>query len=185
MIAEKEISNIPKTFEEFINWESSDGFKYEWNDGELIKFTGMKQQQWYVYEVLNMFFIEKGYYQKGTLMAEPDIMLTGIQMRRPDIAYFTREQIRLGRINEEDVIPEFVIEVISTNDQILQVRRKLNEYFKNGVKVVWLVYPNEQEVEVFTSYKQVKICTGDDICSASPVLSDFEISVSDIFKEYV
>lgn len=112
-------------------------------------------------------------------------MLTGIQMRRPDIAYFTREQIRLGRVNKEDVIPEFVIEVISTNDQILQVRKKLNEYFKNGVKVVWLVYPNEQEVEVFTSYKQVKICTGDDICSASPVLPDFEISVSDIFKEYV
>lgn len=121
----------------------------------------------------------------GNLIAEPDVMLTGIQMRRPDIAYFTREQIRLGRVNKEDVIPEFVIEVISTNDQILQVRKKLNEYFKNGVKVVWLVYPNEQEVEVFTSYKQVKICTGDDICSASPVLPDFEISVSDIFKEYV
>lgn len=26
MIAEKEILNIPRTFEEFINWESSDGF---------------------------------------------------------------------------------------------------------------------------------------------------------------
>ena len=101
--------------------------------------------------------------------------------RSPDIAYFTREQIRLGRINEVDIIPEFAIEVISTNDQIRQVRNKLNEYFKNGVKVVWLVYPNEQEVEVFTSYKQVKICTGDDICSASPVLPDFEISVSAIF----
>lgn len=181
MVLEKEISNIPKTLEEFFNWEPNDGFKYEWNDGELIKFTGIKQQQWYIYEVLNMLFIEKGYHKIGTLMA--DVNLTGIQLRRPDIAYFTREQIQLGRENEENIIPEFAIEVISTNDQILQVRKKLNEYFKNGVKVVWLVYPNEQEVEVFTSYKQVKICTGDDIYSASPVLPDFEIGVDDIFAE--
>ena len=181
MVLTEEISALPKTLAAFMLWEPEDGYKYEWNDGELIKFTGMKQEQWYVYEILNILLIEKGYHKTGTLMAEPDIMLTGIQMRRPDIAYFTREQIRLGRINEVDIIPEFAIEVISTNDQIRQVRNKLNEYFKNGVKVVWLVYPNEQEVEVFTSYKQVKICTGDDICSASPVLPDFEISVSAIF----
>lgn len=65
MIAEKETLNIPRTFEEFMNWESSDGFKYEWNDGELIKFTGMKQQQWYVYDILTRFFVKKGYLEIG------------------------------------------------------------------------------------------------------------------------
>ena len=181
MIVTSEIASIPRTLEEFLLWEPNDGFKYEWNDGELIKFTGMKQQQWYVYDILNLLFIEKGYYKIGTLMAEADVQLTGIQMRRPDIAYFTREQINIGKINEEDVIPEFAIEVISTNDQIIKVRQKLSEYFKTGVKVVWLIYPEEKEVEVFTSYKQVKICTGTDICSASPVLPDFEISVEELF----
>ncbi len=172
---------LPRTMAEFAYWEPNDGYKYEWNDGELIKFIGMKQQQWYVYEILNSLFILKNYHQLGTLMAEPDVMLSGIQMRRPDIAYFTKEQIKQGRANQENVIPEFVIEVISTNDQIILVRNKLNEYFKAGVRVVWLVYPEEFEVEVYTSYKEVKICTGIDICSASPVLPDFEISVADIF----
>ncbi len=172
---------LPRTMAEFADWEPNDGYKYEWNDGELIKFTGMKQQQWYVYEILNSLFISKNYHQSGTLMAEPDVMLSGIQMRRPDIAYFTKEQIKQGRINQENIIPAFVIEVISTNDQIIPVRNKLNEYFKAGVNVVWLVYPDEYEVEVYTSYKEVKICTGTDICSASPVLPNFEISVADIF----
>lgn len=175
-------TQLPRTLEEFSNWEPTDGFKYEWNDGELIKFSGMKQQQWYVYKVLNALFIAKGYYQIGTFMAEPDVMLTGIQMRRPDIAYFTDEQIKKGRKNE-NVVPEFVIEVISTNDQINPVRDKLREYFKHGVKVAWLVFPDFQEVEVYTSYKEVKICMDTDTCSAAPVLPEFEISVAAIFAD--
>jgi hypothetical protein len=47
-------------------------------------------------------------------MAEPDVMLSGIQIRRPDIAYFTKEQIKQGRANQENVIPEFVTEAIAT-----------------------------------------------------------------------
>ena len=43
MIVTSEIASIPRTLEEFLLWDPNDGFKYEWNDGELIKFTGMKQ----------------------------------------------------------------------------------------------------------------------------------------------
>lgn len=38
MVLTKDISTLPTTLEEFMVWESEDGFKYEWNDGELIKF---------------------------------------------------------------------------------------------------------------------------------------------------
>ncbi|GAB3514909.1 hypothetical protein GCM10027442_30280 [Emticicia fontis] len=38
-----ESTNLPRTLAEFIEWESNDGFKYEWNDGELIRFSGMKR----------------------------------------------------------------------------------------------------------------------------------------------
>jgi Uma2 family endonuclease len=141
----------------------------------------MKQQQWYVYKILNSLFITKGYHQLGTLMAEPDVMFTGIQMRRPDIAYLTKVQIRQGRINQEYVIPEFVIEIISVNDTVGEVEAKLNEYFKAGVRVVWLIFIEEQAIEIYTSRRNVTICLENDICSASPVLPDFEISVADIF----
>lgn len=172
--------NIPRSLEEFINWETTDGFKYEWNDGELIQFTGMKKKQYYVYTILNKLFVKKGYTEIGTFMAEPDVMLTGIQMRRPDIAYFTDEQIQDGRAGI-DVIPAFVIEVISETDLIYKVEAKLTEYFKAGVQVVWNIMPDDQVVYVYTSRKNIKVCTEDDICSASPVLPEFEISVNQIF----
>ena len=179
--ASQNITQLPNTLEEFLIWEPNDGFKYEWNDGELIKFTGMKKKQYYIYDVLNLLFIEKGYYRNGSLMAEPDVMLTGIQMRRPDIAYFTREQVYQGR-DGVDVIPEFVVEIISETDQLYKIEDKLTEYFKAGVKVVWNIVPSHEIVYVYTSRKNVKICTDVDVCSAAPVLPDFEIKVNEMFS---
>ncbi|QJD79807.1 Uma2 family endonuclease [Spirosoma rhododendri] len=175
---------LPHTLDQFLDWEPTDGFKYEWNDGELIRFSGMKKKQYYIYDVLNTLFIEKGYYTIGTLMAEPDVMLTTIQMRRPDIAYFTKDQIQAGR-NGEDVIPAFVIEVISESDLAYRIEEKIAEYFKAGVQVVWSILPEHEVVYVYTSRKQVTICLDYDFCMASPVLPDFTISVNTLFAPSV
>ncbi len=180
MVLTKDISTLPTTLEEFMAWEPEDGFKYEWNDGELIKFVGMNRKQFYIFTVLNRLFNSKGYWQRGTFVAEQDVELSGIQMRRPDIAYFTIEQEQSMKQGEDEV-PAFVIEVISGNDKANKVEAKIIEYFKAGVSVVWLIYPDNQTVQVYTSLKQAQICTDDDICSAKPVLEDFEISVNEIF----
>ena len=177
----KDISTLPTTLEEFMVWESEDGFKYEWNDGELIKFVGMNRKQVFIYEALNQLFIEKGLWKTGTLISEYDVQLSGIQMRRPDVAYLTKEQIASTK-QGEDEIPEFAIEIISGSDKANKVEAKTIEYFKYGVKVLWLIYPDNKTVQVYTSLKQAQICTDDDICSAKPVLEDFEISVNDIFN---
>jgi len=171
---------LPQTLEQFLDWEPEDGFKYEWNDGDLIRFSGIKKKQYYVYDILSKLFYEKGYHQGGTFMAEPDVMLTAIQMRRPDIAYFTDEQVEQGR-QGEDVIPAFVVEVLSETDQAYKVEEKLTEYFKAGVQVVWNIIPEQEVVYVYTSRKHVTICLEDDICSAAPVLADFQLSVNTLF----
>ena len=180
MVLTKDISTLPTTLEEFMAWESEDGFKYEWNDGELIKFVGMNRKQVFIYEALNQLFIEKGLWKTGTLISEYDVQLSGIQMRRPDVAYLTKEQIASTK-QGEDEIPEFAIEIISGHDKANKVEEKTIEYFKAGVKVLWLIFPDNKTVQVYTSLKQAQICTDDDICSAKPVLEDFEISVNDIF----
>ena len=171
---------FPQTLEAFIDWEPTDGFKYEWNDGEIIRFSGMKKKQYFIYGILNRLFSKKGYYEQGMLMAEPDVMLTPIQMRRPDIAYFTYEQAERGR-QGEDVIPAFVIEILSETDQAYRIEEKIAEYFKAGVQVIWNINPEQEVVYVYTSRKHVTICLEDDICFASPVLPDFTISVNTLF----
>jgi Uma2 family endonuclease len=172
---------LPKTLDEFINWEPTDGFKYEWNDGELIRFTGMKRKHLQLIKRLNRLFLTTASHQQGAeLIAEQDVQLTGIQMRRPDMAFFTDEQIQSS--DDDEPIPAFCIEVISSNDQLNDVKAKLREYFKHGVQVVWIIMPEQDMVEVYTSVKNVVICTDADVCSAKPVLDDFQISVSELLK---
>jgi Uma2 family endonuclease len=171
---------LPQTLDEFLAWEPQDGFKYEWNDGKLIRFSGMKKKQYFIYGLLNQLFIEKDYHKVGMLMAEPDVMLTSTQMRRPDIAYFTYEQAEDGR-QGDDVIPAFVIEVLSETDLAYRVEEKIGEYFRAGVQVVWNILPEQEVVYVYTSRKNVILCLGDDVCSAAPVLPEFNISVNTLF----
>ena len=182
---QENIIQIPRTLEEFMEWEQpNDGFKYEWNDGEIIKFEGMNKKQVFIFDVLIDLLFEKGLNKIGKLIPETDVQLSAIQMRRPDIAFFTKKQIYEGR-EGVDFIPDFAIEVISNSDIMIDVENKLIEYFKAGVKVVWHIIPAQEVVYVYTSRSEVKICFDKDICSAKPVLEDFEISVEDIFKDYI
>lgn len=172
---------LPSTLEEFIDWEPNDGFKYEWNDGEIIKSTRMNQDQFYIYDRLLDLFIDRGYKKSGTLIAEPDVKLSGIQMRRPDIACFYKEQFAGGK-KDQAAIPAFLIEIISRNDQINQMEKKITEYFKAGVQVVWTINPQEMVVNVYTSRREMKACIESDTCSAAPVLPDFEIRVDELLS---
>jgi len=50
------------------------------------------------------------------------------------------------------------------------------------VQVIWHLYPELEEVHIYHG-KQVTICSGDDLCSAAPVLPAFELSVAAIFQK--
>lgn len=181
MILQPSTMALPKTFEEFLQWDAADGFKYEWNDGEVIRFEKMKKKHLVIIRRLQQLFFGTVSFDKGgAFIMEQDVMLTGIQMRRPDLAYFSGNQIDDSTSSDEEPIPEFIIEVVSPTDDAIKVEEKLAEYFKSTVKVVWHIYPENEVVYVYTSRKQVKICTDNDICSAAPVLTDFNISVNDL-----
>ena len=83
-----------------------------------------------------------------------------------------------------EVVAEPKEEVVATKEEVKseKVEEKLAEYFKSTVQVVWHIYPENHVVYVYTSRKNVKVCTDDDVCSATPVLPDFEIGVNELFS---
>jgi Uma2 family endonuclease len=184
MIPVIEPNILPKTFAEFEQWQPADGYKYEWNDGEVIIFEKMKKKHLHLIRILQqLFYKTTAFHDGGAFIMEQDVMLTGIQMRRPDLAFFSGKQIDDTQKSEDDEpIPEFVIEVISPSDDAEKVESKVIEYFKAGVQVVWNIFPEVKTVYVYTSRKTVKICTDNDICSAYPIIPDFEISVDNLFS---
>lgn len=171
----------PQTLEDFLAWEPLDGFKYEWNDGEVIQSEKMKKRHLYLIRRLNRLFLTTSAHgQGGELIPEQDVWLSDAQMRRPDLAYFSAKQINESAIAETEPIPPFVIEVISPTDDAEHVESKVGDYFDAGVAVLWHVYFATQVVYVYTSRRAVTVCLENDVCSAAPVLPDFTVRVNDL-----
>ncbi|MFN4255477.1 MAG: Uma2 family endonuclease [Saprospiraceae bacterium] len=177
----KRLISLEKFLERYTSRE--DPFKYEWNNGIVEKSPRtMNRSQFLLLQKLMRLFVGTKDFSNGNMLtSEVDIYLPlANRTRRADIAYLTAEQMKSSRNGELSVCP-FVIEVISKNDQINEVGQKIREYFENGVQVVWTVFPRLQKVEVYRSVRDVTICFDDDVCSAAPVLPDFEISVRELF----
>ena len=167
----------------FLQWESDDNYVYEYNNGVLEPTISMKQNEVYILNAIEeQFFQIIAFREGGRLRAEVDVWISDKQMRRPDILFLTRVQfdkIAAG----ENAIPMFVAEIVSENDDVRKYLKKLNEYFQAGMQVVWLVFPDDSTVYVYTSPKTVTICTDDDSLSAAPALPDLTITARQLFHK--
>ncbi len=161
----------------------ADGFKYEWNDGIVEKSPAMTTRELFIIDCLFRLFVKtKAFELGGILTTEVEQWTTSAKYRKPDLAYFTKAQILEGK-NEKEPLSEFMVEIISKNDQINMVNDKVLEYFNAGVKVVWLIFPMQKMVHVYTSPIDIKICKNEIVCSAETVIKGFSIKASDIFAE--
>jgi len=161
--------------------DMEDGYKYEWNDGAIEKSATMNQAQTAIWSILlPLFFKTQTFKNGGILISETDMKTSETQLRRPDIAIYTGEQIPFMKKGQNQVAP-WVAEVISENDNINKVESKKDEYFEAGVKVVWHIFPESKKVYVYTAPDKVKICTGSTICESEPALGDFKISADALF----
>ena len=162
----------------------ADDYKYEWCNGIVEKTPRtMNRSQLFIVQNLSRLFLQTtAFKNRGELEREVKIFLPKANRSRvADLAYLTAAQVR----ETDDIRPgisEFVIEIISKNDKAEDVQEKRDEYFADGVKVVWQIYPKRKLVEVYTSPNDVQICRGATICSAAPLLLDFNIASQDLFK---
>ena len=163
-----------------------DGYKYEWIDGVVEKTKrSMDQKQYRILKNLRLLFESLSRLGKifGGLEAEVDTFFLPKKHRRPDISYFSADQEQ-AMLKGEMQIPQFVIEIISTNDQMNKAHLKMRNYREASVKVVWHIFPELKEVHVYSgNYLDfMTVCTGKILCSASPALPDFVLSAEDVFK---
>ena len=166
---------------DFLRWESDDNYVYEFNNGVLEPTTGMRQDENYLLSLENQFFKTSAFQNGWRMRAEMDSWLLDEQMRRPDVSFFTSEQLQ--QMNSDTrVVPKFVIEFASNSDTDLKTITKRHEYFAAGVQVLWWVYPSYQEVYMYTSPKTVTICTDEDVLSAAPAIPELQMTVAELFR---
>lgn len=80
----------------------------------------------------------------------------------------------------EDV-PTLVIEVLSPNDRLSKVNRRIGRFIKWGVPLVWLIDPKEQTVTIYRRGQPHEILEADQELTGDSVLPDFRCRVAEFF----
>jgi Uma2 family endonuclease len=102
---------------------------------------------------------------------------------KPDIcAYIKRPVIPKGKNDLVRVsqMPDLVIEILSPRQAIDYLIRKINAYFKLGVKSCWLVMPSLDEVRIFSQPRSYKSF---DLNSSKIIdeIMDIQLPIVDVF----
>lgn len=99
----------------------------------------------------------------------------------PDVGYISKARLPEEPEREVPIPPDFAVEVKSPSDSRRVMRLKAEKYIAAGTKLVWLVFPESQTVEVYYGKQDVEMLGVDDTLTGYDVLPDFSLSVRDIF----
>ena len=104
-------------------------------------------------------------------------------VREPDIAYFSAEKIPSGvRITGyAEVVPDLVMEVVSTNNSLREVNDKALMWLSYGVSLVWAVNPDSRSVDVYPAGRAASTLTESDTLDGLDALPGFTCAVSEVF----
>jgi Uma2 family endonuclease len=100
----------------------------------------------------------------------------------PDVSWIERS--RLEGVNIDGfipVVPDFVIELRSKTDSLKDVRAKMEEYRRVGVRLGWLINPQERQVEIYRPDRDVEILEAPATLSGEDVLPGFMLDLQSIF----
>jgi Uma2 family endonuclease len=118
--------------------------------------------------------------------ADGMIRLFPNQVRMPDVAFAAWSHFPGGKPTNDPVpllAPDLAVEVLSENNTDAEMKRKREEYFQAGVKLLWLVDPKARTVTVFTSADNSVILRDDQVLDGGSVLPGFALSLKDLFGE--
>ena len=105
-------------------------------------------------------------------------------VRAADVAFISNERYaRWKQAGFLDVAPELVVEILSPDDRMTDIMRKLREYFDAGVKLVWVADPETKTVYAYRSMTDVREFGESDKLTGDDVLPGFSVLVASLFEE--
>jgi Uma2 family endonuclease len=104
-------------------------------------------------------------------------------VRGPDIAFVAAERgLQESDLDEYiDGAPDLAVEIVSPNDNAVDLRELIDLYFTAGARLVWVVYPMFRTIEVYRSDNSATVLRADDELDGETVLAGFSTPVRALF----
>jgi Uma2 family endonuclease len=107
--------------------------------------------------------------------------------RRPDVSFVSYERWPRGRPVPRapfwDVVPDLAVEVVSPTNIATETLDKIDEYFRSGVRLVWVIYPVQEQIYVYESPTVIRVLRLGDDLDGGAILPDFRLPLATLFHD--
>ncbi|MBA3601531.1 MAG: Uma2 family endonuclease [Acidobacteria bacterium] len=105
--------------------------------------------------------------------------------RSPDLAWITNERWENLTDREQEkfppLCPDFVVELRSPSDSLVNLQNKMKEYIENGASLGWLIDPLEKKVHIYRPDTEVGVLDNPKQVSGEPLLKGFALNVKKLW----
>jgi Uma2 family endonuclease len=103
-------------------------------------------------------------------------------VRGPDVSFWNRERLPELPDGYVPIPPDLAVEVVSPNDHYTRVQNKVRDYLTKGVRLIWVIDPEDRSVTVYRATGQMTILTETGTLSGEEVVLGFTCRVADLFS---
>ena len=106
--------------------------------------------------------------------------------RSPDVSWI--ENSRWNSLTQKQkrgfapIAPDFVLELLSPNDRLQDVQKKMEEYLASGIKLGWLIYPDESRVEIYPLDRDKEVLDSPQSLSGGDLMPGLIVELDEIFN---
>lgn len=104
--------------------------------------------------------------------------------RSPDVAWVAKSRIAALAPDPAKFLPlapDFVIELRSATDKLATLQHKMSEYRDCGVRLGWLIDPQEKRVEIYRAGRPTEYLSQPEQLSGEEVLPGFVLAMAEIW----
>jgi Uma2 family endonuclease len=101
-------------------------------------------------------------------------------VRGSDIAYWSKERLPEVPVGYIPIAPDMLVEVLSPSNTSKQIFAKLKEYFARGVRLVWVLAPEDRTLTIYRTADEGRVLHETATVTGEDVLPGFTCRVSDL-----
>jgi Uma2 family endonuclease len=142
------------------------------------RLLGALAQHVFTHHLGALFTAEAGF----ILERDPDTLLC------PDVSFVSRERLPAGGLEPRflELAPDLAVEVLTPSSRPREMRAKVADYLRLGVRAVWVVDPARRIVRVHTRAGRradESLLTEDDLLDGGHVVPGFCCRIAELFSD--
>jgi len=101
-------------------------------------------------------------------------------VRGPDLSFWDKDRLKEIPVGYVEIPPDMLVEVLSPSNTSKQIRVKLKEYFAKGVRLVWVIAPEDRTLTIYRTPDEGRVLHDTATVTGEDVLPGFTCRVSDL-----